>query len=382
MNRAIGRSLWVLVVAALLGCGPLSQPSSQLQAQVGTPVRYAGATQRGEALVRSFMAEHRIPGLSVSVAVEGAIVWSDGFGYADLEHRIAVTPLTRFRIGSVSKPVTAAVIGKLYQDGRLDLDVPVQRYAPSFPRKSWPVTTRQLAGHLGGIRSYQGQEMYSARPYKNVLEGLSIFSQDPLLHEPGTKYSYSSYGYNLISAVIEGVSGQEFLTYVRKTVFEPLGMRSIAADRNDQLIPYRASFYSRDDEGRPVNAPYVDNSYKWAGGGFISDTADLVRFGSAHLSGELLESDTVRELFSTQRTKDGEATNYGIGWGMDQDPAGRRRVSHGGSSVGGRAILLLYPAQKLVVAVLVNVAPAPIDLQLAQRISEPFLLEMESPAAR
>jgi CubicO group peptidase (beta-lactamase class C family) len=213
-----------------------------------------------------------------------------------------VTPLTRFRVGSVSKSLTAAALGLLVEEGKLDLDAPVQRYVPAFPRKRWPVTTRQAAGHLAGIRHYLPGEFESRRHYATVAEHV------------------------------------------------------------DSLIPFRARFYARDTAGgRPdsaaggiVNAPYVDNSYKWAGGGFLSTTEDLARFAQALLAGRLLKPATLRLLWTSQRTRDGEETGYGLGWTVRTDSAGRRRVGHTGGSMGGTANLIIYPEERLVVALLVN----------------------------
>ncbi|HEX7089980.1 MAG TPA: serine hydrolase domain-containing protein [Longimicrobiales bacterium] len=365
----------LLLAAFALAVQPAAQPlAAQSLAEAPAPSRWADAIARGRATVAEVMAEHAIPGMSVAVLVDGAIAWSEGFGFADLEHRVPVTPLTRMRIGSVSKPVTAAAIGKLVEQGRLDLDAPVQRYVPSFPEKRWPITTRQLAGHLAGIRHYRGNEFLSREHYETVLEGLEIFADDSLLFEPGTDYSYSSYGWNLISAVIEGATGEDFLTYMRREIFEPLGLRSIVAEHTDSIIAYRASFYERDREtGRILNAPYVDNSYKWAGGGFISNTEDLVRFGWAHIAGGFLAPETVTLLFTSQRTRSGELTNYGIGWRTGTDSAGRRWVGHTGGSVGGRAVLVLYPDQRVVVAALANLGSAPMTPEFAERLAALFL---------
>ncbi|HEU5021990.1 MAG TPA: serine hydrolase domain-containing protein, partial [Bryobacteraceae bacterium] len=182
-------------------------------------------------VVERLIAEKRIPGFSIAVARAGRIVWSEGFGFANVEQGVAVTPLTRFRLGSVSKVVTAAGLARLVEEGKIDLDAPVQRYVPDFPRKQWPITTRELAGHLAGIRHYTEQDfavtLKGAPHYDSVSTSLGIFKNDPLLFEPGTKYSYSSYGWNLISAVMEGASGEDFLTYMQHAVFDPLGLRSI-----------------------------------------------------------------------------------------------------------------------------------------------------------
>ena len=364
-----------LLLAAVLALPrPLAAQSAPAVAEAPAPTRYADAIEQARRTVAEVMARNGIPGLSVAVLVDGEIVWSEGFGYADVEHRVPVTPLTRFRIGSISKPVTAFAIARLHDEGRLDLDAPVQRYVPSFPRKRWPITTRQLAGHLAGIRHYRGDEFLSRDRYETVLDGLEIFQDDSLLFQPGTDYSYSSYGWNLISAVIEGAAGEPFLAYMRREVFAPLRLRSIVAEHTDSIIAHRASYYERDRAtGRVLNAPYVDNSYKWAGGGFISNTEDLVRFGWAHLDGSFLQPATVEVLFTSQRTTSGRVTNYGLGWSSGTDSAGRRWVGHTGGSVGARAVLLVYPDQRVVVAALANLGTAPMSPEFAERLAAPFI---------
>src|SRR3989441_12200340 len=164
------------------------------------PAAYAATVARERTLVCERLAT-RIPGVQVAVAVNGKLVWSEGFGDADAERKKPVTRETQFRIGSVSKPLTATAVALLYEQGKVDLDAPVQRYVPSFPDKGYPITTRQLAGHLAGIRHYRGDEFVLNRRFGSVGEGLTIFQDDSLLFPPGTRFSYSSYGWNLISAV-------------------------------------------------------------------------------------------------------------------------------------------------------------------------------------
>ncbi|HEX5581836.1 MAG TPA: serine hydrolase domain-containing protein [Gemmatimonadaceae bacterium] len=348
----------------------------------GAP-RWDGAIASGRAALSKLMADEGIPGLSVAVLVDGQVVWSEGFGFADLEQRVPATPLTRFRIGSVSKPVTAAAVGLLAQEGKLDLDAPVQRYVPGYPRQRWPITTRQVAGHIAGIRHYdRPDEMLSSRHYADVRSALSIFENDTLRFEPGTKYSYSSYGWNLVSAVVEGAAGEPFLTFMRRRVFEPLGLRSIVAEHQDSVLAWRARFYERLPDGRVNNAPYVDQSNKWAGGGFVSNSEDLVRFGWAHVKGGLLEPRTVTMLVTPQRLRSGESTGYGIGWRSGADSTtGRRWFAHTGSSVGGRAVLLVRPEEGVVVAALANLSQAPMSEALAQRLARPFI-EARAAASR
>jgi CubicO group peptidase (beta-lactamase class C family) len=301
------------------------------------------------------MASRGIPGASITIIRNGQVVLNRGFGTADLENRVAATPETRFRIGSVSKPLTSIALGLLVDEGRLDLDAPVQRYVPGFPAKRWPITVRQVAGHLAGIRHYREGEFGNQRPYPTLTDGLRMFQDDSLLFEPGSRFAYSSFGWNLLGAVIEGASGQPYLTFMRDRVLVPLGLSHTIADFPDSLIPSRAQFYTRADSTGPiVNAPFVDNSYKWPGGGYLSTTEDLARWGAAMIEGKLLRRVTRDLLWSPMTTRDGKSTGYGIGWTVRSDSLGRRQVYHTGGSMGGTAILLLYPEQHLTLALLVN----------------------------
>jgi len=258
----------------------------------------------------------RPPGLSLAVAVNGEVVWAEGFGFADLEQCVPVTAKTKFRIGSVSKPLTAAATALLYQEGKLNLDAPIQRYVPTFPDKGHVITTRELLGHLAGIRHYNAAEgdKENQDSYHSVAESLRRFRDDPLVAEPGTKWSYSTYGYVLVSAAIEGASGQDFLSFMHDKLFLPLGMQETVPDENGKIVHDRARWYDITKEGKYQNSPYADLSYKWAGGGFLSTAEDLVRFGSALLSPGFLQQSTLKEIFTPQRTNDGKETQYGLGW--------------------------------------------------------------------
>lgn len=335
-----------------------------------TDTRYRAVIATAERLVCDSLVA-RIPGLQVAVAVDGKLVWSEAFGYADVLHHIPVTRTTQFRIGSVSKPLAAAAVALLVEQGKLDLDAPVQRYVPSFPEKPWPITTRQVAGHLAGIRHYRGDEFTLNRRFASVTDGLTIFQSDSLLFEPGTRFAYSSFGWNLVSAVVEGASGETFLAYMSRHVLGPLGLSHTAPDRADSLIPDRTHFYDPDSARTSfVPAPAVDNSYKWAGGGFLSTAEDLVRFGSAFLQPGFVRQETLDLLFTSQRTRDGSPTGYGIGWFVTTDTLGHRWVFHGGGSVGGTTAFGVDRDSHIVVAITSNLTSAP--LAPGRRIQQLF----------
>jgi len=355
----VARKFLVVLSFLVAGCvGSAVAPVSNAQAAptaIAPAKDYSKAEEHARAVAKELLGRG-IPGLAVAVAVDGRIVYSEGFGFADLEERVPVWPTTKFRIGSVSKPLTAVALVQLVEQGKLDLDAPIQKYVPSFPDKGAPITTRMLAGHLGGIRHYKDDENLSAKHYSNVLEGLKIFQNDPLVAPPGTKFSYSSYGFNLLSAVVQGASGQDFLSYMHEHVFEPLGLRSTVEDQPAEIIEQRARFYTQPKDKHVLNAPFVDNSYKWAGGGFLSSAEDLVRFGSALLQPGFLKRDSLQLLFTPQKTKDGQETKYGMGWFIGKSTSGQKILEHSGGSVGGTSELILYPDAHMVVAMVTNFA--------------------------
>jgi len=319
-----------------------------------SPARYAKAIAKARAIVRDSLAANGSPGVSIAVAVDGTPVWEEGFGFADLEQRVPTTPETKYRIGSVSKSLTSIAVGLAVQDGVLDLDAEVQRYVPSFPKKPWPITVRQIGGHLSGLRHYNGTEYLSSTHYDNVTAPLDIFKNDTLLFEPGTRFNYSSYGFNLLSAVVEGAEKVPFLELMQARVLGPLGMKNTLPDFPDSVVAHRTRFYEREGTGTWHNAPYVDQSNKWAGGGFLSTPHDLLLLGGAIMRPGVLEPGTIATLTTTQQTRDGKPTEYGIGWFLATDSAGRRMVFHSGGSVGGTTHLVTYPEQGVAVAMAVN----------------------------
>ena len=358
------RTSWMILAAACLFLRTAA-------AQTAVSDSYAAARANADRQAKEWIARG-IPGLSLTVAVDGKILYSEGFGYADLEGRVPAWPSTKFRIGSISKPLTATALVQLVEAGKLDLDAPVQKYVPSFPDKGAPITVRMLAGHLGGIRHYQGDEFQIQRHYASVLDGLKIFEDDPLVSPPGTKFNYTSYGYNLLSAVMESASGENFLAYMQKHIFDAMGLVHTAADLNQQIVEQRSRFYEKGQDGTLGNAPYVDNSYKWASGGFLSTSEDLVRFGSLLLQPGFLKAESLKLLFTPQKTKSGEETEYGIGWEIRKAPSGRKVYAVSGGSVGGTSQLIVYPETRVVVALVTNLSSREWKVEEVEAVAEKF----------
>jgi len=188
-----------------------------------------------------------------------------------------------------------------------------------------------------------------------VVDALAVFQDSPLLFEPGREYSYSTYGWNLVSAVMQGAAGRPFIHFMRDRVLEPLDLDETIAEFTDSIIPGRARFYQNDD-GRIINAPYVDNSNKWAGGGYLSTARDMARYGASYLTHEILDPSTV-ELLWTPVVPSDEDSQYGLGW-RRATVDGVDTAWHTGGAMGGTTVLIVQPERGIAVAILTNVQGA------------------------
>ena len=358
-----------------------TDPRAVPSTAAATPAQgHSGAVEEARRQARSLLVDDNLPGLSVAVALDGRIVWAEGFGWADVESRAPVTPVTKFRIGSVSIPLTAAAVGLLHERGRLDLDAPVQRYVPAFPEKQWAVNTRQLMGHVAGIRPPRFEhETLPTRHCTSLDEALPIFAGDPLLFRPGTEYRPSTYGWILVSAVVEAAAGEPFLPFLHREVLEPAGMESTVLDEPDG-VSGRTSLYfprafERPDLGLQDEAPRVDYSCSAGAGAFVSTPSDLVRFGSAMLKPGLLEAETIALLQTPLRLESGASTGYALGWKVESVPLGgaaARMLGHRGNVVGGTTSLMTFPDLGLAIAAASNVSFAKGVAPFCEKVAKAF----------
>ncbi len=349
---------------------------------------WVGAVEEGRQIVRANLIEQNLPGLSVAVGVGGDLVWAEGFGRADLENRVAVAPKTRFRIGTASTALTSAGVGRLLEQDRLRLDEKIQTYVPEFPEQPWPVTLRQLMGHVAGVRNDGGDEgpLLAAR-CEGPVDGVRRIADYPLLFEPGTQYRYSSYGWILMSAAVEAAAGEPFLTFMRRQVFEPLGMDDTRAESVEPIpnraTPYFPRFAADPRYGLHLTRP-IDYSCYAGSSAFLSTPSDLVRFAMAMNGGTLLQPATVQRLQASQRLPSGQETGYGLGWDLETAAlAGRQAglVGHDGEVLGGMvASFMTFPEHGVVVAVTSNISYADTHA-LAVKIAEAFVAQGKRPRA-
>lgn len=322
-------------------------------------------------LFETAVASQSVPGISVALSDTDGVLWSRGFGFADVENRVAMTAQHKMRVGSVAKVFTTAAMMRLYDRRQIDLDRPVREYVPVWPASHPVITLRQLASHTAGIRHYNPGEFLSNTAYSDISSSLAIFKNDPLLFPPGEGHSYSTYAWTLVAAALEGADGRRrFPEIMQEEVFGPLGMEATRFDNQYSVIPLRPRPYVWRD-GRLMNAPQTDHSYKWAGGGFIASTEDVSRFAVAHLSGGYLRAETLNTMFTPARTTDGEPVPFGVGWMIGFDRFKDRyaddletlammaehtnSVMHSGGSTGSITMMILCRDHGRAVTVVKNV---------------------------
>ncbi len=321
-----------------------------------------------EKLVLELVASKGIPGLSIAVGKQNQLWLSRGFGQADVENLVPATADTKYRTASIAKSLTAVLIMSLVENETIDLDANIRQYCQDYPEKHWPITTRQLLGHLGGVRHYRSpMEASSTEHFFGVKSALSTFREDALLHEPGTTYVYSSFGYNLLGAVAEGATGRGFVELLREKVLEPAKMQDTVVDDTFAVITGRSRGYIRATstylaklpsdhnlkDGDLYNASLHDTSMKIPGGGLLSTAPDLVRFASAVNSGTIVGNETRRQMWAEQKASDGKSTGYGLGWKIE-NRSGRTVVSHTGSQAGTSTVMMLVPETETSVAIMCN----------------------------
>ncbi|MGH9312553.1 MAG: serine hydrolase domain-containing protein, partial [Vicinamibacterales bacterium] len=380
------------VTAVLLIAGSLTLPARTEQA-AAPPSQEALA--RVDGIVERERAKAKIPGLNVAIALGGRLVYEKGFGLADVENKVPATHETRFRTASIAKPITATAVMQLVERGAIDLDAPIQQYCPAFPQKPWPITARMILGHLAGIRHYTKRgESAGTEHFFGIADSLKLFKDDPLLHEPGTKYEYSTYGYSVLGCAVESAAKMTYAEYLRRNVFEPAGMTKTTIDEHYLILPNRARGYqlltkegfdslppaakaiAKPDE--VYNAVLHDTSMKTPGGGLLSTASDLVRFASAVRDGKLLKRESVQAMWTSQKTRGGEETRYGLGWGVRVTDGRLTGVFHSGNQAGASSNLRLAPADGGAIAIMTNLEDAelgPILNAIAAEVRAEFQLD-------
>ena len=346
--------------------------------------KWAGAAEQSRQILRASMSENNLAGLSVAVGIDGEIVWAEGLGFADIESRFPVTPHHRFRTGTASIVFTSASIGLLLDEGRLKLDDEIQKYVPDFPDKHWPVTIRQVMGHVAGFKTEDPDNgVLTSSHCERPADAVALFAKEPLLFQPGTQYRDSTFGWVLLSAVVEAAADTPFVTFLNERILRPLGMLDTFKESVTNPPPDAATSYNPRFAANPTYGltplPKFDYSCHAGSNGFLSTPSDLVRFGMAINRGKLLRPQTVQMLQTPQRLTSGKSsgqqTSYGLGWDLKTVTLAGQHVQAAGHNghfwVYEVTSLLTFPERGLAVAVMSNVSFAGIP-SLAERVAQTF----------
>lgn len=297
------------------------------------------------------LSKNDLGGLAISISYLDTIIYSQGFGYADIAGQVPIDPSqTKFRIGSITKTLTVLALTRLAEQNKTDLDKSVYYYLDSLPKKKYDINLRQLAGHNAGLKRdylpFTTDSLYkiSRKEVLNAFKG-------ELLSVPGTAHSYSNYGYDLLGIALEKIAGRPFNEVVESLVLKPLGMSETYPDAH---FKNKSKYYTRKNK-IIIEAPYMGCNLTQAAGYYYSTSEDLVKMGNALLiPGRLLKKESLLEMIKPQKLANGKTTGYGLGIEVHTFTNGNKVYGHQGAVMGGKSFFAIYPKSKLVIAILCN----------------------------
>ena len=354
---------YILVACALFGSAAPTQAHSGADA--------AAIAQR---LLDTLRETNGVPGMAAAIWQDGRIVWDGASGHRDIAAGLPVTRDTLFRLASVSKVFTVAAVAQLSEQGRIDLDAPVQRQLP-WLAATWPaITPRQIAAHVSGLPHYQAVDANrGARRYATGREAVAIFAGRDLLSAPGTAYSYSSWGYTLLGAMVEEAADLSFPDYVTAKVAPGLAIRADPTNSGDSDASRAYGF----DKGRIIETPRHDYSYTWGGGGLGGTASAVAAFGGRMIDGRVVRPESFDAMLVPVRLADGKAAgedgySVGFGWRIGVDADAAPFVHHNGVTLGARSTLGLWRGERTAVSLLSNASWVSRMEPTAQMIAAPF----------
>ena len=314
------------------------------------------------------------PGCAVGVATNGKPVLAKGYGMADLEHDIKITPDSLFEAGSVSKQFTAAAVMLVARDGKLSIDDQVSKYIPELPDYGSPLTIRHMLNHTSGLRDWGNVAGIAGWPRTTRVHTqghmLDIVSRQRALNfTPGTQWSYSNTGFNLAAMIVARASNWTFPEFTRTRLFTPLGMTHTSwRDDYTRIEKGRAIAYRENPDGYHTDMPFED---VYGNGGLLTTVGDLLKWNEHYDSPVAADAAMLAEQQKAGHFNDGREHGYALGLFVGTYK-GLREVDHSGSTAGYQAFLTRFPDQHVSVAVLCNTANAQAT-QYAHAVADIYL---------
>ncbi len=311
-----------------------------------------------DSFVRKQMREQRIPGLSLAVTIDNELIFTKGYGMANVELRAPAVAESVYEVASLTKQFVAVAVLMLAQDNKLSLDDPVSRLLPEAPPAWEKITVRHLLTHTSGIPDYDdaGQPLEPRREYTED-ELVRLAAKLPTKFAPGLRWNYSNTAYVLLGIIVHRVSGVPYGEFLRTRVFSRLHMGNTNVNRHDDLLPFRANGY-RLDAGLLKNQEYLAETQCATGdGGLVSTVVDLAKWDAAIQSGALLPPGTWEQVFRPVTLNSGKTFPYGFGWFI-REQSGHPYYEHSGHLQGYASHILRFPYSRVSVIVLANLAQA------------------------
>jgi D-alanyl-D-alanine carboxypeptidase len=370
------KSCWVAVVFALACAASALNSGAQDVSKLSGDV-----SARVDRIAQRVLAETGAPSASVAIVRDNEVVYVRAYGDARLDPRAAARPEMRYSVGSISKQFTATALLMLSEEGRLTLDDSVSKFLPDLTRAN-EVSIRQLLSHTSGYQDYWPQDYVMPFMLKEVTaqEILDRWARKPLDFEPGTRWQYSNTNYVIAGLIIEKITGQPLLRYLRSHVFGPLGMQSVVNVDQDRLTESDPVGYMRYALGPPRVAPKEGKGWLFAAGELAMTAEDLAKWDIGMLKQLMLKSANYHEMQTAVKLKNGEATHYGLGVGVGRR-AGHPVVEHGGEVSGFSAQNIVFPEDSAAIVVLVNQDSTSAAGEIAGRIA-PLLFPGSDVAAQ
>jgi len=327
----------------LLFCGSLFSCQQKTTDQtIVRSVKYKKSVAEAYQKVGLFCTINYIPGLTVAVSIDNQLVWADGFGYSNYE-----------LIGQVSELITSLTAAKLYEVGKLKIDRPVSELLPELTQKQAIYTIHQLGVHASGLR----EEKTAAGKGNSINFETLIpsFINDSLLFEPGNFTSHTELGFDLIGYVIQKTNNESFTKVVKKTLLDTLKLTNTIQDNPYAIIENKSNTYDYDYISQPMVCGQIDLRGKEASAGYLSSVIDLVKIGNTLLYPGFLRQETIDLITKPYILKNGQTSTYGFGLIVNKDNKGKPFLGQKGIVSGGSSALLIYPEDKLVIAIACNI---------------------------